>query len=51
MLACYSDYAPGGGGQFERVKLWLFVTFNIILRHIHIFSENFIEFPQVLQKI
>ena len=53
----------GGGGQFdplpcgfsksvsfkERVKPWFFVTFNIILRHI--FPENFIEFPQVVQKI
>ena len=33
----------------ERVKLWFFVTFNIILRHI--FHENFIEFPHVVQKI
>ena len=33
----------------ERVKPWFFVTFNIILRHI--FPENFIEFPQVVQKI
>ena len=33
----------------ERVKPWLFVTFNIILKHI--FPENFIEFPQVVQKI
>ena len=28
----------------EKVKLWFFVTFNIVLRHI--FPENFIEFPQ-----
>ena len=53
-----------GGGQFdpsspcgfsknvsskERVKPWFFVTFNIILSNI--FPENFIEFPQVVQKI
>ena len=54
----------GGGGQIDlprpcdfsksvyskdRVKPWFFVTFNTILRHI--FPENFIEFPQVVQKI
>ena len=33
----------------ERVKPSSFVTFNLILRHI--FPENFIEFPQVGQKI
>ena len=33
----------------EKVKPWFFVTFNIILRHI--FPENFIEFPQFVQKI
>ena len=33
----------------EMVKPWFFVTFNIILKHI--FPENFIEFPQVVQKI
>ena len=33
----------------ERVKRWFFVTFNTILRHI--FPENAIEFPQVVQKI
>ena len=33
----------------EREKPWLFVAFNIILRHI--FPENFIEFPPVVQKI
>ena len=33
----------------ERVKLWVFVTFNIIIRHI--FPENFIEIPQVVQKL
>ena len=33
----------------KRVTPWFFVTFNIILRHI--FPENFIEFPQVVQKI
>ena len=33
----------------ERVKPWFFVTFNVILRHI--FPENLIEFPQVVQKI
>ena len=33
----------------EREKPWFFVTFDIILRHI--FPENFIEFPQVVQKI
>ena len=56
-----------GGGQFdlpapllpcgfsknvsskERVKPCFFVTFNIIIRHI--FPENFIEIPRVVQKI
>ena len=38
-----------GGSSKESVKLWFFVTFNIILKHI--LPENFIEFPQVVQKI
>ena len=38
-----------GVSSKEREKPWFFVTFNIILRHI--FPENFIEFPQVVQKI
>ena len=33
----------------ERAKPWFFVTFTIILRHT--FPENFMEFPQVVQKI
>ena len=33
----------------ERMKTCFFVTFNIILSHI--FPENYIEFPQVVQKI
>ena len=33
----------------ERVKPWFFVTFNIIISHI--FPENFIGIPQVVQKI
>ena len=33
----------------ERVEPWLFVTFNIVLKHISL--ENFIEFPQVVRKI
>ena len=33
----------------ERVKLWFFANFKIILRHI--FPENFIEFLPVVQKI
>ena len=33
----------------ERVRPWFFVTLNIILKYI--FPENFIEFPQVVQKI
>ena len=33
----------------ERTKPWFFMIFNIILRHI--FPEDFIEFPQVVQKI
>ena len=33
----------------ERVKPWFFVTCNIITSHI--FPENAIEFPQVVQKI
>ena len=53
--------AEGGGGGWppsgfsksvsskEKKKPWFFVIFNIILRHI--FPENFIEFPQVVQKI
>ena len=31
-----------------RLEPWFFVTFNIILKHI--FHENLIEFPQVVQK-
>ena len=49
------------GGQFdlpcsfckivsrERMKLWYFVTVNIIVSHI--FPENFIKILQVVQKI
>ena len=33
----------------ERVKLCFFVTFNIIISHA--FPRNFIEIPQVVQKI
>ena len=33
----------------ERVKPWFFVAFNIILKYI--FPENFIEFPQVVEKM
>ena len=33
----------------ERVKPCFFVTFNIIISHT--FPENFIEIPQVVQKI
>ena len=33
----------------EKVEPWFFVTFNIILKHI--FAENFIKFPHVVQKI
>ena len=33
----------------ERVKPWFCVTFNIIISHI--FSENLIEIPEVVQKI
>ena len=35
--------------SIEKVEPWFFVTFNIILKHM--FPENFIEFPQVVQKI
>ena len=35
--------------SIEWMEPWLFVTFNIILKHI--FLENFINFPQVFQKI
>ena len=31
----------------ERVKLWVFVTINVIISHF--FPENFIEIPQVVQ--
>ena len=33
----------------DRVKYWFIVTFNIIINHI--FPENLIEIPQVVQKI
>ena len=33
----------------ERMKPWFFVTFNISISHI--FSKNFIQIPQVVQKI
>ena len=33
----------------EIVNSWFFVTFNIIISHI--FPENSIEIPQVVQKI
>ena len=33
----------------ERVKPWFSVTFNIIISHT--FPENFIEIPQVVQRI
>ena len=33
----------------DGVKPWFFVTFNIFISHI--FPENFIEIPQVVQKI
>ena len=52
----------GGGGQFdppcsfsknvsskERFKICFFRTFNIIISHI--FPENVIESPQIVQKI
>ena len=48
----------GGGGRSifsknisskERMKPWLFVTFNFFKSYI--FPENFIEIPQVVQKI
>ena len=55
-------YSPVVGSQFdplygfsknsssrERVKLRFSVNFNIIISHI--FPENFIEIPQVVQKI
>ena len=53
LLACQID-APSCGffknvSSIERVEPWFFVTFNIILKDI--FPENFIEFPQVVQKI
>ena len=35
--------------SIESVEPWFFVTFNIILKHIS--PENFIEFPQIIQKI
>ena len=52
-LSCYQSFPPCGFSKNmssrNRVKPCYFVTFNIILRHI--FPENFIEFPQVVQKI
>ena len=60
--SCFNPKTAGVGGRFypasgfstnlcskERVKPWFFVTFDFILRHI--FSENLIEFPQIVQKI
>ena len=41
---CYDEYMTT-----NQQKPWFFETFNIIFRHI--FPENFIEFPQVVQKI
>ena len=35
--------------SIERLEPWFFVTFNIILKDI--FPENFIKFPQVVEKI
>ena len=35
----------------ERVKLWLFVTFNINIMISPIFPESFIVIPQVIQEI
>ena len=39
---------PKNVSSKERIKPWFFVTFNIIISHI--FPENFIEIPQVVQK-
>ena len=48
--------AGGGGVNFlkivsskQRVKPWFFVTLKTIMRYI--FPENFIEIPQVVQKL
>ena len=35
----------------EGRKSWFFVTFNINIIMSHILPENFIEIPQVVQKI
>ena len=58
-LWSFQPKTAGEGGQFdrphcgfsknvsskERVKLWFFMTFDIIIGHI--FPENLIEIPQV----
>ena len=58
----FNPKTAGGWAQFElpsgfsknfspkeRVKLWFFVTFNIVVSLI--FPENFIGIPQVIQKL
>ena len=51
----FSQFDPPPCGFFKNapfkqsVKPWFFVTFNIIVSHI--FLENFIEIPQVVQKV
>ena len=40
---------PKNVSSKERVEAWLFLTFNIIITDI--FPENFIDIPQVVQKM
>ena len=47
---CWFDYTFYRYFNLSRpVKPWFFVTFNIVISHI--FPENFIDIPQVVQKI
>ena len=53
-ILCLNQFEPPCGisknvFSKERLKLWFFVAFNIIISRI--FPENFIEIPQVVQKI
>ena len=48
-LIAFSPYLSKNGSSSERVKPRFLVTFNIIINHF--FPENFIEIPQLVQKI
>ena len=48
-LVIYNINEIEGTFSVQTLKLWSFVTFNIVIRHI--FPGNFIEIAQVIQKI